>query len=286
MTRSTLGSRPVISRSTNASGASEEGQIPGRSAGGFAQATRGRVTTGPPAPQGINSRARLRKAPWLYASSPPVPCRIPFHSRCPLTDVLSARVLVLNRYFQPVQLTTARRAFVLLYGGAAMAVDEGGEAYDFSAWREVPVREGDDALPIVGGALRVPRVVHLHRYERSPRPTVRLTRRNLMLRDGHQCQYCAKRPPIRELNIDHILPRSRGGMDTWENLVTACRICNLAQRLAHARRSRDASLAFAGAPALDHDRADSPRGARAVQRVGAVPEGWLGLQYAHPSGWA
>ena len=144
-----------------------------------------------------------------------------------MTDVLCARVLVLNRYFQPVQLTTARRAFVLLYGGAAMAVDEGGEAYDFCAWREVPVRDGDDALPIVGGALRVPRVVHLHRYDRSPRPTVRLTRRNLMLRDGHQCQYCAKRPPLRELNIDHIVPRSRGGTDTWENLVTACRICNL-----------------------------------------------------------
>ena len=71
-----------------------------------------------------------------------------------MTDVLCARVLVLNRYFQPVQLTTARRAFVLLYGGAAMAVDEGGEAYDFSAWREVPVRDEDDVLPIVGGALR------------------------------------------------------------------------------------------------------------------------------------
>jgi len=89
------------------------------------------------------------------------------------------------------------------------------------------VREGDDVIPVVGGALRVPRVVHLHRYERSPRPIVRLTRRNLMLRDGHQCQYCARRPPLRELNIDHILPRSRGVVDTWENLVTACRICNL-----------------------------------------------------------
>jgi 5-methylcytosine-specific restriction endonuclease McrA len=144
-----------------------------------------------------------------------------------VTDVLSARVLVLNRFYQPVQLTSARRAFVLLYGGAAMAVDEIGDSYDFMAWREVPVREGDDALPVVGGALRVPRVVHLHRYDRSPRLTIRLTRRNLMLRDGHQCQYCAKKPPLRELNIDHILPRSRGGMDTWENLVTACRICNL-----------------------------------------------------------
>lgn len=144
-----------------------------------------------------------------------------------MSSVLTSRVLVLNRLFQPVQLTTVRRAFVLLYGGAALAVDEEGELHDFDGWRTLPIRSEDDALPIVGGALRVPRVLHLHRYERTPRLTVRLTRRNLMLRDGHQCQYCAKRPPLRDLNIDHIVPRSRGGQDTWENLVTACRICNL-----------------------------------------------------------
>jgi 5-methylcytosine-specific restriction endonuclease McrA len=135
--------------------------------------------------------------------------------------------LVLNRVFEPVQLTTAKRAFVLLYGGAALALDESGEGHDFDAWRTMPVREADDALPIVGGALRVPRVLHLSRYDRTPRVAVRLTRRNLMMRDQHQCQYCAKRPPIRDLNIDHVVPRSRGGGDTWENLVTACRTCNL-----------------------------------------------------------
>lgn len=144
-----------------------------------------------------------------------------------MSDVLCSPVLVLNRYFAPVQLTTAKRAFVLLYGGAAQALDEAGEAHDFDLWRTLPVRETDDGLPIIGGQLRVPRVVHLHKYDRTPRLTVRLTRRNLMLRDAHQCQYCGKRPLLRELNIDHVLPRSRGGADTWENLVTACRVCNL-----------------------------------------------------------
>ncbi|MEO6576859.1 MAG: HNH endonuclease [Polyangiaceae bacterium] len=144
-----------------------------------------------------------------------------------MSDVLCSPVLVLNRYFAPVQLTTAKRAFVLLYGGAAQALDEDGEAHDFDLWRTLPVRETDDGLPIIGGQLRVPRVVHLHKYDRTPRLTVRLTRRNLMLRDAHQCQYCGKRPLLRELNIDHVLPRSRGGADTWENLVTACRVCNL-----------------------------------------------------------
>lgn len=144
-----------------------------------------------------------------------------------MSDTLEAPVLVLNRNFQPVQLTTVRRAFVLLYGGSAQALDESGETYDFDDWRTLPIREDDDALPIVGGELRIPRVVHLQRYDRSPRVTVRLTRRNLMFRDGFQCQYCAKRPTLRELNIDHVIPRSRGGGDSWENLVTACRPCNL-----------------------------------------------------------
>lgn len=144
-----------------------------------------------------------------------------------MTDVLSKPVLVLNKVFQPIQLATAKRAFVLLYGGSAHAIDESGEEYDFDLWRTLPIRQEDDALPVIAGALRVPRVLHLHRYDRTPRLAVRLTRRNLMFRDAHQCQYCGKKPAIRDLNIDHVMPRSRGGADSWENLVTACRVCNL-----------------------------------------------------------
>ena len=142
-------------------------------------------------------------------------------------DVLSLPVLLLNRHFVPVSVATARRAFVLLYGGAARALDDDGDTYDFDTWFHLPLRKSDDPLPIIGGAVRVPRVLHLTRYERAPRFSVRLTRRNLMIRDQYQCQYCGKRPPLRELNIDHVVPRSRGGDDTWENLVTACRVCNL-----------------------------------------------------------
>ena len=144
-----------------------------------------------------------------------------------MMDVLALPVLVLNRHFQPVQVTTAKRAMVLLSGGAAQALDDEGGAYDFDVWRQLPVRAGDDSIPIVGGSLRVPRIMHLKRYERMPRAAVRLTRRNLMFRDGHECQYCGRRPPLRDLNIDHVMPRSRGGGDSWENLVTACRPCNL-----------------------------------------------------------
>ncbi len=142
-------------------------------------------------------------------------------------DPLTLPVLALNKHFHPIHITTSRRAFLLLFGDAAQAIDDSGELHDFSSWRRLPVRDTDDALPIVGGTLRVPRVLHLRRYERVRRPTVRLSRKNVMLRDAHQCQYCNKHLPVRDLNIDHVLPRSRGGPDSWENLVTACRPCNL-----------------------------------------------------------
>jgi 5-methylcytosine-specific restriction endonuclease McrA len=148
-------------------------------------------------------------------------------SRGRSSDPLGLPVLVVNRFFQPVQITSARRAFLLLYGGAALAIDEAGEMHDFPTWRTLPVRERDDGLPVVGGSLRVPRVLHLRRYERTRRPVIRLSRKNVMLRDAHQCQYCGRQPPVRDLNIDHVMPRSRGGADSWENLVTACRVCNL-----------------------------------------------------------
>jgi 5-methylcytosine-specific restriction endonuclease McrA len=141
-------------------------------------------------------------------------------------SVLNHSVLLLNRYYAPVTVTSVRRAMILLYGGSGRALDERGESYEFSSWRGLPARNADEALPIVNGCLRVPRVMQLIRYERVPQASVRLTRRNLMLRDGWRCQYCGHSGSARDLNVDHIVPRSRGGDDTWENLVVSCQPCN------------------------------------------------------------
>jgi 5-methylcytosine-specific restriction endonuclease McrA len=147
--------------------------------------------------------------------------------RDPRDGALSLPVLLLNRYFAPVTVIPARRAMTLLYAGSAHAIDDAGDAFDFSHWRTLPVRADDDRIGVVGGALRVPRVIHLHDYDRTPDNAVRLTRRNLLLRDGYECQYCGVRPGVRGLNVDHVLPRSRGGGDTWDNLVISCHACNL-----------------------------------------------------------
>jgi 5-methylcytosine-specific restriction endonuclease McrA len=69
--------------------------------------------------------------------------------------------------------------------------------------------------------------VRLVRYERVPGVVLHLSHRNVMVRDRYQCQYCGATPGAEQLNIDHVLPRCRGGRDTWENLVTSCRSCNL-----------------------------------------------------------
>jgi 5-methylcytosine-specific restriction endonuclease McrA len=150
----------------------------------------------------------------------------PAASAEPKWDVLSLPVLVVNRCFSPVSVVPVRRAMVLLFTGAAQVLD-GADFFDFRRWRALPIRADDHALPVVGGALRVPRVLHLLRYDRVPRVPVHLTRRNLLLRDHHQCQYCGARPGPRLLDLDHVVPRSRGGADSWENLVVACRPCNL-----------------------------------------------------------
>ena len=72
----------------------------------------------------------------------------------------------------------------------------------------------------------VPRVIILVTYDRFPRRTVKFSRLNILLRDDHTCQYCGRRLARSRLNLDHVIPRSRGGHTTWENIVTSCHPCN------------------------------------------------------------
>lgn len=140
--------------------------------------------------------------------------------------MLSTSVLVLNRNYFPVHITTLRRAFCMLYQGIAKAVDEEHKAFDFASWAELSVAAHDERIGIVGRVIRVPRVIVLSVYDRMPRRGIRFSRINILLRDRHTCQYCGIRFQRSRLNIDHVTPRSRGGETTWENVVTSCHECN------------------------------------------------------------
>ena len=135
-------------------------------------------------------------------------------------------MLVLNRSYQPVRITTARHAFVMLYGDRAEALDSSYEAHDFASWRELRPAAGELAVRTPSGAIKIPRLVLLRDYNRVPRTPLRLSRRNIFLRDEYRCQYCGS---THELTIDHVIPRSRGGESSWTNLVSCCRSCNLSK---------------------------------------------------------
>ena len=141
--------------------------------------------------------------------------------------MLNARVLVLNRHYQPIHITSARRAFSLLYIGAANVIDPDYHLFDFESWAAVGVAAGDDVVHTIGRAIKVPRVIMLQFYDRLPRSKVRFSRLNIYMRDDDTCQYCGRRLPRTALNLDHVVPRAQGGRTTWENVVCCCVACNL-----------------------------------------------------------
>ncbi len=139
-------------------------------------------------------------------------------------EVLRSKTLVLNRSFLPIHITTVRRACVMLYQGIARAVDAQYQTFDFPDWCELGV--AGQSLGLVAGAMPVPRVIVLVGYDRVPRRHVRFTRHNVYTRDRDTCQYCGRRLPRSELNLDHVVPRAQGGLSTWENVVCSCHACN------------------------------------------------------------
>lgn len=140
--------------------------------------------------------------------------------------MLSTNVLVINRSYFPVHVTTLKRAVCMLYQGIAKAIDNEYKTFDFKSWMELAAAANDETIGLVGRVIRVPRVIVLVAYDHLPKRGIRFSRLNIMLRDKHTCQYCHKRMARNQLNLDHVIPRSQGGLTTWENVVTSCHECN------------------------------------------------------------
>jgi 5-methylcytosine-specific restriction endonuclease McrA len=141
-------------------------------------------------------------------------------------SLLETKVLILNRSYLPIHVTSVRRAFSLLYQGIARAVNEQYQTFDFDSWSDLSVSVNDESIGMVNRAIRVPRVILLVTYDRIPKRHVRFSRYNIYARDKTTCQYCGRKLPRHELNLDHVIPRSLGGMSTWENVVCSCHECN------------------------------------------------------------
>jgi 5-methylcytosine-specific restriction endonuclease McrA len=122
---------------------------------------------------------------------------------------LQKPVLVLNASYEPINICAARRALVLILKGLAS-----------------PEEHGHSQIHAQRYALRLPTVIRLLEYRRIPHQSRALSRKNILMRDRYTCQYCQKALPGAELTLDHVVPRSRGGASTWENLVACCHHCN------------------------------------------------------------
>ncbi len=134
---------------------------------------------------------------------------------------LHAPVLVLNASYEPINVCAARRALVLVLKGVAMTEEENGHFLHAARF-----------------TMRVPSVIRLLEYRRIPHQSRALSRKNILLRDRNSCQYCGTVMSSSELTLDHVIPRSRGGSSTWENLVACCHPCNRRRHEADARAAR------------------------------------------------
>lgn len=121
---------------------------------------------------------------------------------------MNGRVLVLNQSYEPVSICSPKKAMILLTLTKA----------------EVVEARNDKKIRTINRSYPYPSVIRLSAYIKIPFKKIELSRKNILRRDNYRCQYCGARAP--DLTIDHVIPKSRGGGDEWENLVAACIRCN------------------------------------------------------------
>jgi len=155
-----------------------------------------------------------------------------------MRSAIHSPVLVLNASYEPLHVCAARRALTLIVKDAAHIQEHAG--------REVHA------------GIMFPTVIRLKAYRKVPHRVQVLTRRSILVRDGYQCQYCGSTFSAMELTVDHVIPRSRGGLSTWENLVACCSADN--------RRKADRTPEEAGMPLLRRPRPVTLHTARGILR--------------------
>jgi len=123
------------------------------------------------------------------------------------------KVLKLDSSFKPVEVISWQEAIVLTWLNKAWAVEY------TDKWANSAKK-----------AFRIPSVIALFRYVDEKFFSLPCSRKNILLRDEYSCQYCSRHFKEKDLTIDHVLPRSKGGQSNWENVVAACRSCNQRKR--------------------------------------------------------
>jgi len=157
-----------------------------------------------------------------------------------MSDILTqSTVLVLNRHWQAIHVRPPAEAFCMLATAVATALDIDADDHirpvTWEEWLTLPVRPQDRAVLTVRGPVRVPTVIVAVNFAKVPKKRPKLSARSIRERDRNRCQYTGALLRPEEGSLDHVVPRSRGGRDTWENLVWASKSVNTkkADRLPH-----------------------------------------------------
>jgi 5-methylcytosine-specific restriction endonuclease McrA len=162
--------------------------------------------------------------------------------------ITERNVLVLNRHWQAIATITLEQAISRVVAGSAQALLIDGEhfhALDWDAWSALPVSDGQRCIGLVKGRVRAPAVILMKHYAKVPMITPSFSFRNLWERDGGRCQYTGRLLAPGEGDIDHVISRSRGGPNTWENCVLADKSIN---RKKAARTPQEAGLRLVQTP--------------------------------------
>lgn len=139
-------------------------------------------------------------------------------------------VLVLNKNWQAIHVKTPFEAISMMYANTATALHVSGEEImqplSWSQWAQLPYDDNEKYINTVNNKIRVPKIIILAKYGKVPQRRPKLSKRNIWLRDNYTCQYTGKKIKKNEGNIDHIIPKSKGGKTDWSNLVIACKEIN------------------------------------------------------------
>ncbi|MGN6554434.1 MAG: HNH endonuclease [Verrucomicrobiota bacterium] len=153
-----------------------------------------------------------------------------------MSDILNKTiVLVLNRNWQAINVRTPQEAFCMMATNVATALDielgdhghaQGLRPVTWDEWITLPIRDGDNLVRTARGPIRVPTVIVAVNFAKVPKKRPKLCAKTIRERDGNRCQYTGQLLKPDEGSLDHVLPRSRGGADTWENLVWSSKDVN------------------------------------------------------------
>jgi len=139
-------------------------------------------------------------------------------------------VLVLNKHWQAIGIKSPADTFAMLMTDVATGLDIRGTDYmlplRWNDWLNLPIEDGDNYVQTVNAKIKIPKVIILSKYDKVPKKRPRFSQKNIWIRDNFTCQYTGKKLRPGEGNIDHVVPKSRGGETAWENCVLACRKVN------------------------------------------------------------